>query len=302
MHGLLLLDKAVGLSSNAAMQKVRRLFDADKAGHGGTLDPLASGLLPVLFGEACKLAASALEGDKAYEAVVRLGITTSTDDAEGEILTEAPVALPGLDERIAAVLPRFRGRIRQVPPIYSALKVNGKALYRHAREGAPVVPEARDVTIHGLEVLGRDGVDLRLSVACSKGTYIRSLARDLGAALGSGAHLAGLRRTVVGRFDIAEAFTLDALTAMADGERQRRLVGLDSLVADWPQVALDAAGVERFRQGQTVPLALAADGPADPSGDDRVSVHGPDGLVGLGLRKPAAAAGRWVVSPTRVIH
>ncbi len=157
VHGLLLLDKPKGLTSNAALQKARRLLEADKAGHGGTLDPMADGLLPVMFGEACKLAESALEGDKAYEATLRLGQVTDTDDTEGEVVAVAPVDFS--DARLDAVLARFRGRIIQVPPVYSALKVAGKALYRYARDGNPQQPAAREVTIHELHLIGRRGGD-----------------------------------------------------------------------------------------------------------------------------------------------
>jgi tRNA pseudouridine55 synthase len=199
VHGLLLLDKPRGLTSNAALQKARRLMDADKAGHGGTLDPMADGLLPVMFGEACKLAESALEGDKAYEATLRLGQVTTTDDTEGEVVADAPVDFT--DAQLDAVLARFRGRIVQVPPVFSALKVGGKPLYRYAREGNPLQADPREVTIHELELTGRrsgEEPSLSIRVTCTKGTYIRSLARDIGAALGCGAHLAALRRTRVG--------------------------------------------------------------------------------------------------------
>jgi len=253
VHGLLLLDKPKGLSSNTALQKARRLLDADKAGHGGTLDPLADGLLPLMFGEACKLAESALEGDKAYEATIRLGQATTTDDAEGEVIAAAPVAFADAD--LQAVLGRFRGRIVQVPPTYSALKVAGKALYRYARDGNPLQAAPREVQVHALELLDRRGGDqpaLDIRVSCSKGTYIRSLARDIGAALGCGGHLRALRRTVVGRFQVGAAVTLDALAAMTPEQRRRQLVDLEALVADWPSVALDGAETARFRQGQVV--------------------------------------------------
>jgi len=253
VHGLLLLDKPKGLSSNTALQQARRLLDADKAGHGGTLDPLADGLLPLMFGEACKLAESALEGDKAYEATIRLGQVTTTDDAEGEVIAAAPVAFADAD--LQAVLGGFRGRIVQVPPTYSALKVAGKALYRYARDGNPLQAAPREVQVHALELLDRRGGDqpaLDIRVSCSKGTYIRSLARDIGAALGCGGHLRALRRTVVGRFQVGAAVTLDALAAMTPEQRRRQLVDLEALVADWPSVALDGAETARFRQGQVV--------------------------------------------------
>lgn len=310
VHGLLLLDKPRGMSSNHALQKARRLLDADKAGHGGTLDPLAEGLLPVMFGEACKLAESALEGDKAYDATVRLGQTTRTDDAEGEVVESAPVDF-GEDD-LAAVLARFRGPIVQVPPIYSALKVAGKALYRHAREGTPVQPLPRRVVIHRLELLGRESGDtptLSLRVACSKGTYIRSLARDIGAALGCGAHLSGLRRTVVGRFSVAEAIGLEALEALAPSLREDRLVGLRALVADWPQASLDEAAARAFCQGQPVPLpagvvlspAHAGDDAAEPvPASPRIAVFCGGRLIGLGRCSPPSES-TPVLAPVRII-
>ena len=323
VHGLLLLDKPRGLSSNTALQKARRLLDADKAGHGGTLDPLADGLLPVMFGEACKLAESALEGDKAYEATLRLGQVTTTDDTEGEIVSTAQVAFT--DDELDDVLARFRGKIVQVPPIYSALKVAGKALYRYARDGNPVQAAPRQVTIHTLELLARRGGDepsLAIRVACSKGTYIRSLARDIGAALGCGAHLSALRRTVVGRFGVADAVGLDALAAMTPQERQGRLVGLEQLVADWPSVTLDEAAAQKFCQGQQVTVAGAglngaAATPAvahppttdawgsnvaagDPQSGPRIAVHCGGRLIGLGRSTPVTESTCALV-PVRII-
>lgn len=300
VHGLLLLDKPAGLSSNTALQRARRLMDADKAGHGGTLDPLASGLLPVLLGEACKLAGSALDGDKAYEATVRLGTTTTTDDAEGSVVTEQSVGFEDpargaeLDAAIEAILPSFRGEITQAPPIYSALKIAGKALYRYAREGTPVQASPRRVTIHSIEVRGRVGSDLRVVVACSKGTYVRSIARDLGAALGCGAHLAALRRTRVGRFDVAASVGLEALAAIDPSQRAARLVPLEALVADWPSVTIDAGDAVRFSRGQIVVL------PGPLAAAERIAVHSGGRLIGLArLAEPAGALP--ALAPARVI-
>lgn len=305
VHGLLLLDKPRGLSSNTALQRARRLLDADKAGHGGTLDPLADGLLPLLFGEACKLAESALEGDKAYDAEVRLGQATTTDDAEGEVVSSAPVTFG--EAELQAVLARFRGGIVQVPPVYSALKVAGKALYRHAREGNPVQPAPREVQVHELELLERWGGDrprLRIRVRCSKGTYIRSLARDIGAALGCGAHLGALRRTVVGRFSVADAVTLEALEALAPAARLARLVDLEALVADWPSVTLDGAEAARFRQGQSVTLATgrlpAGAATRAIAAAGRIAVFHDGRLAGLG-RCSSDNEQTCVLAPARVI-
>ena len=309
VHGLLLLDKPRGLSSHTALQKARRLLEADKAGHGGTLDPLADGLLPLMFGEACKLAESALQGDKEYQAVLRLGQTTTTDDAEGEIVTRAEVAFT--DAELDSVLAGFRGEILQTPPIYWALKVAGKALYRYAREGMPVQPAPRQVVIHELELLQRRGGDepaLSLRVACGKGTYIRSLARDIGAALGCGAHLVALRRTLVGRFAVSAAIGLDALAALAPDDRRRQLVGLEALVADWPSARLDEAAGRQFRQGQAVEIPCAdldrraaphaCGGAIAPAA--RIAVHCGGRLIGLGRSIPNTES-TCVLVPARII-
>ena len=230
VHGLLLLDKPVGLSSNVALQKVRRLLGADKAGHGGTLDPMASGVLPLMFGEACKLAGAALTHDKAYEAEVRFGIRTTTDDVEGEVLAQSE--LRPTRAQLLATLPQFTGLISQVPPVYSALKVGGKAMYRHAREGRPIEAAARQVRVDAIEVLDFDGERARLAIACGSGTYIRSIARDLGEVLGCGAHLSGLRRTQVGQYRVQDAVTLDTLLAGDAAAAAQHLQGLLTLVTD----------------------------------------------------------------------
>ncbi len=301
VHGLLLLDKPRGMTSNAALQRARRLLEADKAGHGGTLDPLAEGLLPLLFGEACKLAGAALEGDKAYEAVVRLGQVTTTDDAEGEIVTSRPVSFD--EAALAAALATLRGPIVQVPPVYSALKVQGKALYRHAREGRPVQPAPRQVTVHELTLLGRadgDAPTLTLRVACSKGTYIRSLARDLGAALGCGAHLARLRRIAVGRFAVAQAIDLQALEALALAERRSRLIGLEALVAGWPSAMLAPAAARAFCHGQEIAIACADLQPGTPDAGERIAVLGDGRLIGLG-RVHSRTDSTCLLAPARII-
>lgn len=247
-----MLDKPVGLSSNVALQKAKRLLGADKAGHGGTLDPMASGVLPLMFGEACKLAGAALTHDKAYEAEVRFGISTTTDDVEGEVLAES-VLLPTREQLLAA-LPSFVGLISQVPPVYSALKVGGKAMYRHAREGKPIEAQPRQVRVDAIELLDFDGERARLHIDCGSGTYIRSIARDLGAALGCGAHLSGLRRTRVGQYRVQDAVPLDALLEGGAQVAAQHLHGLLALVAGWPRVVFDEAQHARFVQGQPVRL------------------------------------------------
>lgn len=284
VHGMLILDKPRGLSSNAAMQRARRLVNADKAGHGGTLDPLATGLLPVLFGEACKLASTQLDGDKQYEAVVRLGERTTTDDAEGEIIERSGVDV-GLGE-IDAVLASFTGVQVQVPPVFSAIKVGGRPLYRAARAGEVIDVPPRTVTIDRIDRIGWRSPDLHLRIDCSKGTYIRALARDIGARLGCGAHLAALRRTRTGAWRMDRAVTLDELEADSPDSRQHRLVSLEQLVQHWPSVEVDAAAAERFSRGLAVfaHRAPAQDPPSpdeappmrDPVPDDEPEPQDPD--------------------------
>ena len=252
IDGAVLLDKPIGLSSNAALQRVKRLLGAGKAGHAGTLDPLASGLLPLLFGEATKLAGFLLDADKEYAATVKLGESTATGDAEGEILERNDVKVSG--EQVRDALERFRGVIEQVPPMYSALKRDGVPLYRLARRGESVERVPRRVVISELEPLMFEYPLLELRVRCSKGTYIRTLAEDIGAALGTRAHLAALRRTGAGRFSVAETVTLDALERMSEAERRERLITLAGLLVELPRTELAADAEARFRNGQ--PLRL----------------------------------------------
>ena len=247
----LLLDKPAGITSNAALQAAKRLYRAQKAGHAGTLDPLASGLLLVLFGEATKFAGPLLAADKEYVARVRLGVTTSTGDAEGVVLERRDVRLE--DALVAATLAKFRGTVSQIPPMYSALKHEGRPLYRLAREGKTVERQPRAVEIQELELLARTADELELRVRCSKGTYVRTLAEDIGAALGVGAHLVALRRTAAGSLQVGNATTLDALEGVDEVERDRRLLPLAQLLGDLPRAELEPAREARFRQGQPVP-------------------------------------------------
>lgn len=253
LDALLLFDKPGGVSSNGALQQVKRLYRAEKAGHAGTLDPLASGLLPILFGEATKFSQMLLDSEKRYDAVVQLGITTSTGDAEGEVIERRAVSVG--DARLEAALEQFRGEIDQVPPMHSALKHHGRPLYEIARRGVQVERVPRRVTISRLELVGRQGARLVLRVHCSKGTYIRSLASDLGAALGTGAHLAALRRTGAGRFDLVNATPLEQLSALDEARREGLLLPLDALLEGMPSVSLDAGDALRFAHGQTVAVA-----------------------------------------------
>lgn len=251
VHGVLLLDKPLGLSSNDALQKAKWLLRAEKAGHTGTLDPLATGVLPLCFGAATKFSQLHLDADKSYEAVARLGVKTSTGDAEGEVIAERAVNVT--PQEIAAVAQRFTGRVAQVPPMYSALKKDGKALYEYARAGIEVEREAREVTIHALKVIpsleNKEQQAIKMIVKCSKGTYIRTLAEDMGEALGCGAHLTALRRTATGPFDLSQCVTLDALAAMTEDERLACLMPVESLLGGHTVVTLDKENAGRFLSG-----------------------------------------------------
>lgn len=238
ISGVFLLDKASGYSSNSSLQKVKRLFRAQKAGHTGSLDPLASGLLPICLGEATKLSSYWLNSDKRYEVRVRLGAETDTADSEGSVTRTAPV--PDLSEAlIETVLARFRGAIEQVPPMYSALKHQGQRLYDLARKGVEVERPARPITIHALTLLGFDATTLTLDARCSKGTYIRVLAEDIGRALGCGGHVEMLRRTEVGEFGLDLSCTMDRLEELPEPERDELLLPSDSLVLHLPAVELN---------------------------------------------------------------
>ena len=251
IDGALLLDKPVGVTSNRALQEVKRLLKAKKAGHAGTLDPLASGLLVLVFGEATKFAGPLLDSDKEYLATLRLGSRTSTGDAEGQVLETRAVRATAAD--VEAALARFRGPIDQVPPMHSALKRDGVPLYKLARKGRSVQRPARLVRIAELELLGYEAPLAELRIRCSKGTYIRSLGEDIGAALGTRAHLAALRRTGSGCFRVEDAVTLEELRALpAPGVR---LLGLSELLADFPAAELDAAAEARLRNGQALKIS-----------------------------------------------
>ncbi|PNG56779.1 MULTISPECIES: tRNA pseudouridine(55) synthase TruB [unclassified Variovorax] len=247
VHGVLLLDKPLGLSSNQALQKAKWLLRAEKAGHTGTLDPLASGVLPLCFGAATKFSQLHLDADKTYEATARLGIRTSTGDAEGEVIDQRPVALTPAD--LDRVQVQFTGPIRQVPPMHSALKKDGKALYEYAREGIEVERAARDVVIHALALSQLSAHEIRIRASVSKGTYIRTLGEDIGEALGCGAHLTALRRTATGDFEASRCVTLEALEAMSEEERLAQLLPVESLVAGHTSVMLPAEDAARFLSG-----------------------------------------------------
>jgi tRNA pseudouridine55 synthase len=295
VHGVLLLDKPLGLSSNDALQKCKWLLRAEKAGHTGTLDPLATGVLPLCFGAATKFSQLQLDADKTYEATLRLGVKTSTADAEGDVIAQRPV--PPIDaERLDAITKQFSGPMRQVPPMHSALKKDGKALYEYARAGEEVDREARDVTVWSLE-LTADGCasdTLRMTAKVSKGTYIRTLAEDIGEALGCGAHLTALRRVATGHFNLSQCVTLPALEAMSEGERLDWLKPVDSLLPDHERVMLDAENAGRFLSG------LRRRG--DWSDNERIAVFGeqPKALLGTAHAKGGELIPGRLLSPPEV--
>ncbi len=282
LDGILLLDKPQGLSSNDALVRARRLLNARKAGHGGTLDPMASGLLPLLFGEATKFAHDSLDADKAYLAELTLGVTTDTADAEGSVVARREVGCDEAAFRAAAAA--FVGEIEQVPPMHSALKRDGRPLYEYARAGITLERAPRRVTIHAIEALGFDAPRATIRVSCSKGTYIRTLAADIGERLGCGAHLSALRRERVGALSVADAIGLEALEALAPAQRSARLAPADALLAGLARVELDAAGAARLLHGQKLraPAALQADE------ERRVRVYGPRGLLGVAIVRQGA--------------
>ncbi len=273
IDGVLLLNKPVGWTSNAALQKAKRLFNAAKAGHTGTLDPFASGLLPICFGQATKFSSYALHGDKAYRAVLKLGVTTTTGDTEGQILETRPVETS--IEIIEKLLPKFVGTIQQVPPMYSALKHEGKPLYEYARAGIEIERKPREVTIFSLiaEKLKKD--ELSIDVRCSGGTYIRTLAEDIGKALGCGAYLIGLERTASGEFPIQSALGFEELENMTEEQRLAVLLPPDRLVEHLPRLDIDAATAQQLMQGKQ------PDTPAGLYTHGMVRAYSPTGFLGL---------------------
>ena len=252
VHGVLLLDKPEGMSSTQALAKVKWLLNAEKAGHTGTLDPFATGLLPLCFGEATKFASDLLDAEKTYEATIRLGIRTTTGDPEGEVLETRDVDVQRA--QIESVLDHFRGPIDQIPPMYSALKRDGKPLYAYAREGKTVERKARAVVIHELELVAFTSPDIQIRVRCSKGTYIRVLGEDIGSALGCGAHLTGLRRIQTAQLSIDRSVTLDAVDKLDMADRVSLLLPIDTLVSKLPAIWLNDDLARRFRQGQRLSL------------------------------------------------
>ncbi|MGR9085477.1 MAG: tRNA pseudouridine(55) synthase TruB [Gammaproteobacteria bacterium] len=273
IHGILLLDKRLGVSSNRALQEAKRVFSANKAGHTGSLDPMATGLLPICFGEATKISGMLLDDDKRYRVLVRLGVITDTGDSEGAVIETRPV--PELSrESLLACLQSFTGKIDQVPPMYSALKLNGRKLYELAREGQTVERKARPVTIHELRLLDHSADRLALEVFCSKGTYIRSLAEDIGRYLGCGGTVGELRRLESGVFHISQARTIEQLRAMDDRDLLNCLIDVDSPLQFLPAVRLSDQQAKSIRFGQSI------DGEKLPQGN--VRLYHQTAFLGLG--------------------
>lgn len=292
IHGIVLLDKPAGISSNRALQRVRGIFQARKAGHTGSLDPFATGMLPVCLGEASKTATFMLEAGKRYHAVARLGQATSTGDLEGEVIQTSDLPTDDTAE-IARVLERFRGPIEQVPPMYSALKYEGRPLYEYARAGITIERPARKVHIHDIRLANWSAPDLTFSVHCSKGTYVRTLAEDIASALDSCAHLVALRRVSVEPFEDRSMVTLEQLEqALEKGELHEHLLPVDAGLPAWPRIELDLVQHGKFMHGNQFPLT------GDGINPGKVRVYGSgDVLLGLAELSPDA-----MLKPVRVFN
>ncbi|AZM94469.1 tRNA pseudouridine(55) synthase TruB [Vreelandella venusta] len=291
VNGVLLLDKPKGISSNHALQRVRRLFEAQKAGHTGTLDPMATGLLPICLGEATKFSAHLLEADKMYRTRVELGVITDTGDAEGTVIERREIPRLAAED-IESALARFQGEIDQVPPMYSALKHQGKKLYELAREGKHVERAARRVSVYDARLLAFEGTAFEMEVSCSKGTYIRTLAEDIGHALGCGAHISQLRRLKTGPFTSDAMWTLEDLEALADqAAREAELMPADVLVDHLPSLTVDETAYGRLAHGQSASLAV---GVLEP--DALARLYYAETFIGLGVVK-----GAQEVAPKRLL-
>ena len=291
VNGVLLLDKPKGMSSNHALQRVRRLFEAQKAGHTGTLDPMATGLLPICLGEATKFSAHLLEADKVYRTRVELGVITDTGDAEGTVIERREVQRFSAQD-IEAVLSHFRGEIDQVPPMYSALKHQGKKLYELAREGKHVERAARRINVYDARLLSLDDHAFELEVSCSKGTYIRTLAEDIGLMLGCGAHISALRRLKTGPFGADTMWTLDALEQLDDqAAREAQLMPVDVLVEHLPSQVVDEQAYQRLSHGQSAQLETSAFTP-----NTLMRLYHASVFIGLGVVK-----GDNEVAPKRLL-
>jgi tRNA pseudouridine55 synthase len=289
VSGVLLLDKPYGFSSNQALQKVKWLYQAQKAGHTGTLDPLATGVLPICLGEATKFAQHLTDENKTYVATVKFGVTTTTGDKEGDVVSQVDCEISRA--QIEQVLPQFMGEITQVPPMYSALKVNGKPLYEYARDGVELERQPRQVTIYALRVLGCADNSAEIEVTCSKGTYIRTLGEDIGKALQAGAHLTALRRTATATYQIAHTVTIEALEQMTADQRDALLLSVDTAIIALPKVELQDDAAYYFKQGNPVWVSGSI-----PAGELRI--YSEAGLfLGVGFQQ---RDGR--IAPKRVVN
>lgn len=275
IDGVFLLNKPLGFSSNQALKKIQWLFNAKKAGHTGTLDPMASGLLPICIGEATKFSNRLLEANKTYIATVQLGLTTTTGDQEGEVLSQKEVVLKS--NQLQETLQKFIGDITQIPPMFSALKFEGKPLYEYARQGIEIERKPRPVTIYDIKLNKIEESIVILEVICSKGTYIRTLAEDIGHALGCGAHLKGLERTQTGNFQLPDALTIEALEAMSMASREKTLLPVDALLEGLSSIELTVTETEAIKKGQAIDFIS--------ENDNELRLYGASGQF-LGVGQP----------------
>ena len=273
IDGVFLLDKPLGFSSNQALKKIQWLFNAKKAGHTGTLDPMATGLLPICLGEATKFSHRLLDAHKSYIATIQLGITTSTGDQEGEVISEKEVVLN--EAQLKDTLKKFIGDTTQIPPMYSALKFEGKPLYEYAREGIEIERKSRQIKIFDIKLINIEKSIITIEVLCSKGTYIRTLAEDIGQTMGCGAHLKGLERTQTGNFQLSEALSIEALEAMPMASREKALMPIDVLLEELSSIKLNMAELDAIKKGQSIDF--------NSKNDKEVRLYSPSGqFVGVG--------------------
>ena len=273
IDGVFLLDKPLGFSSNQALKKIQWLFNAKKAGHTGTLDPMATGLLPICLGEATKFSHRLLDAHKSYIATIQLGITTSTGDQEGEVISEKEVVLN--EAQLKDTLKKFIGDMTQIPPMYSALKFEGKPLYEYAREGIEIERKSRQIKIFDIKLINIEKSIITIEVLCSKGTYIRTLAEDIGQTMGCGAHLKGLERTQTGNFQLSEALSIEALEAMPISSREEVLMPIDALLEELSSIKLNMAELDAIKKGQSIDF--------NSKNDKEVRLYSPSGqFVGVG--------------------
>ena len=273
IDGVFLLDKPLGFSSNQALKKIQWLFNAKKAGHTGTLDPMATGLLPICLGEATKFSHRLLDAHKSYIATIQLGITTSTGDQEGEVISEKEVVLN--EAQLKDTLKKFIGDMTQIPPMYSALKFEGKPLYEYAREGIEIERKSRQIKIFDIKLINIEKSIITIEVLCSKGTYIRTLAEDIGQTMGCGAHLKGLERTQTGNFQLSEALSIEALEAMPMASREKALMPIDVLLEELSSIKLNMAELDAIKKGQSIDF--------NSKNDKEVRLYSPSGqFVGVG--------------------